>query len=233
MGSGESCIKFHMKLSQTINNKTTHTGPEWWSKLADGLFASLVLVLVWLMVAIAIRPISVAFGPPGLLVFILGLLAVSMFCLQQALVPGRLDTTRAWYGIAGGFLAWAVTEVSIYLGVPLLPNLAGLIPLMMTALIVALLWLPVLPTGARFFALTFLLNWSGHVFMRIEEILATYSPIFDLIYHATAYLAMLAVLAVLFWIVFQTPRRIHRISGALAIWFLVSLALYVFRGSLF
>ncbi len=222
-----------MKLAHIINGRTRPSTPEWWGKLADGVLASSALVLVWLMVAIAIRPISVAFGPPGLLVFVLGLLAVSMFCLQQAIVPGRLDTTRSWYGIAGGFLAWAVTEVSIYLGVPILPNLAGLIPLLMAVLIVALLWRPVLPTGARFFALTFLLNWSGHVFMRIEEILAAYSPIFELIYRATAYLARLAVLVVLFWIVFQTRRRIQRISGALAIWFLVSLAIYVFRGSLF
>ncbi len=222
-----------MKLSQTYNSRTNPATPEWWHRLVDGILASLALVLAWLMVAITIRPISVAFGPPGLLVFVLGLLAVSMFCLQQALVPGRLDTTRAWYGIAGGFLAWVVTEVSIYLGIPVLPNLAGLIPLLMAILIVMLLWRTVLPTGARFFALTFLLNWAGHVFMRIEEMLAAYSPIFELIYRATAYLALLAVLAVLFLVVFQTRRRIQRISGALAIWFLVSLAIYVFRGGLF
>lgn len=225
-----------MKLAHTITHRPTSSTPEWWSKLADGVLASAVLVLVWLMVAIAIRPISVAFGPPGLLVFILGLLAVSMFCLQQAIVPGRLDTTRAWYGIAGGFLAWAVTEVSIYLGlpgIPVMPKLAGLIPLLMVVLIVTLLWKPVLPTGARFFALTFLLNWGEHVLMRIEELLAAYSPIFELLYRATAYLALIAVLLVLFWIVFQTRRRLQRISGALAIWFLVSLAIYVFRGSLF
>jgi hypothetical protein len=156
-----------------------------------------------------------------------------MFSLQQALVPGRLDITRAWYGIAGGFLAWSVAEVCIYLGVPLMPNLAGLVPLIMVVLIVTLLWRTVLPVGARFFSLTLLLNWIEHVFMQIGKLLATFSPIFELAYRATAYLAIFAVLLVLGWIVFQSRRRLQRISGALAIWFLVSLALYVFRGTLF
>jgi len=220
-------------MGQVTNTKSIPTTPDWWSKLTDGLLAATILILLWLMIALAIRPIAVAFGPPGLLIFVLGLLAVAMFSLQQALVPGRLDTTRAWYGIAGGFLAWAVAEVCIYLGVPLMPNLAGLLPLIMVILIVTLLWRPVLPVGARFFALTFILNWSEHAFIRIEEMLAAYSPIFELTYKAIAYLALLAVLLVLSWIVFRTRRRIQRISGALAIWFLISLALYVFRGGVF
>jgi hypothetical protein len=220
-------------MGDIINTKIIQHNPEWWSKLTDGILAASVLILIWLMIALAVRPITLVFGPPGMLIYVLGLLAVAMFSLQQALVPGRLDTTRAWYGIAGGFLAWSVTEVSIYLGVPLMPNLAGLVPLIMVALIVTLLWRPVLPIGARFFSLTFLLNWSEHVFMRIEEMLASYSPIFELLYRATAYVALACVLLVLCWIVFQTRRRIQRISGALAIWFLISLALYVFRGKLF
>ncbi len=220
-------------MEQQTSAKFMPNRHEWWSKLTDGVLASTILVLIWLMIALAIRPITLIFGPPGLLVYVLGLLAVAMFSLQQALVPGRLDTTRAWYGIAGGFLAWSVTEVCIYLGIPIMPNLAGLVPLIMVVLIVMQLWKPVLPIGARFFSLTFLLNWSEHALMRIQEILAAFSPVFQLIYRATAYLSLFAVILVLTWIVFRTHRRIQRISGALAIWFLVSLALYVFRGSLF
>ncbi len=206
---------------------------EWWSKLIDGLLTSAILILIWLTIALSIHPISIIFGPPGLLIYVLGLLAVAMYALQHALAPGRSITARAWFGITGGFLAWSVVEVSSYLGVPIMPHLAGLVLLIMVALIVGLLWRAVLPVGVRFFSLTFLLNWTEHVMMRIQETLAGFSPIFKLTYRATGYLALIVAVLALAWILFQSRRRIDRISAALAVWFLVSLAIYVFRGSLF
>jgi hypothetical protein len=207
--------------------------PEWHSKLTDGVLAAAVLILIWMTVALAIRPISMAFGPPGLLVYDLGLLAVAMFALQQALVPGRIDAVRAWYGITSGLLAWAVVEVTGYLGVPVMPGMAVVILLIMAGLIVWLMWKTVLPAGARFFSLTLLLNWAEHLLMETEETLAVFSPVFHLVCRATGFLAILLAVLALGWILFQSRRRIQRISAALAIWFLFSLALYVFRGSLF
>ena len=220
-------------MEHQSNIKLVQINRDWWSKLTDGVLASAVLVLIWMMVALAVHPISAIFGMPGLLVYVLGLLAVAMFSLQQALVPGRMDTTRAWYGITGGFLAWSVVEVTAYLGVPILPNPAGLVLLIMAALVIWLLWRTVLPVGARFFFLTLLLNWAEHVFMRIGEMLAVYSPVFELTYRATGFLAVFAAFLVMGWVLFQTRRRMQRIHGALIVWFLISLALYVFRGSLF
>jgi len=75
---------------------------EWQSKLTDGILASAVLILIWMTVALAIRPISLIFGNAGIVNLRSGLLAVAMFALQQALVPGRMDATRAWYGITSG-----------------------------------------------------------------------------------------------------------------------------------
>ncbi len=220
-------------MENQTNIKWVLNKNEWWSKLTDGILASAVLILIWMTVALVIRPISVAFGPPGLLIYVLGLLAAAMFALQQALVPGRMDATRAWYGTVGGFLAWSVVEVTSYLGVPVLPNLAGLLLLIMVALIVGLLWKTVLPVGVRFFSLTLILNWAEYALMKIEGTLATFSPIFRLAYQATGFLAILAALLTLGWILFQSRRRMQRVRGALAVWFLLSLALYVFRGTLF
>ena len=220
-------------MQRNWNARLTQFNHEWFSKLTDGILAAVVLVLLWLVVYLAVRPIQAMFGNPGLLVYVLGLLAVSMFSLQQALLLRHSETTRAWYGMAGGFLAWSVTEVVNQLGVPLLPGLAGMVLLIMVALIVTLLWRHGLPVGARFFALTYLLNWVELFLMYIQERLAQYSPIFTLTYRATGYLALLAVALTLGWIVFQSRRRIHRVSAALAVWFFISLALYVFRGSLF
>jgi len=206
---------------------------DWFSKLTDGVLASLILVLLWLTILLGIRPISLRYGPPGLLVYVIGLLAISMFAFQHSLLPRHGETVRAWYGMAGGFLAWSVVEMVAYLGVPMLPNLAGVGIFILVALIVTILWRYGLPMGARFFAATFMLNWVGMVFMHYQGKLAELSPIFSLTYRATGYLAMVAVIFVLVWILAQSRRRIHRLTGALIIWFLVSLALYTFRGSLF
>lgn len=206
---------------------------EWFSKLTDGVLAAVTLVLLWLTILLGLRPISLQYGPPGLLVFVVGLLAVSMYAFQQALSVRHGETVRAWYGMAGGFLAWSVIETVTYLGVPVLPNLASVVIFIMVVLIVAILWRYGLPVGARFFAATFLLNWVGLVFMHFHAVLAELSLVFSLTYRATGYLAIIGLVFVLFWILFQSRRRVHRLTGALVIWFLVSLALYTFRGSLF
>jgi len=69
--------------------------------------------------------------------------------------------------------------------------------------------------------------------METEETLAAFSPVFHLAYRATGFLAIIAALLAIGWILFKSRRRMQRISAALTIWFLFSLALYVFRGSLF
>jgi hypothetical protein len=46
-------------------------------------------------------------------------------------------------------------------------------------------------------------------------------------------LAAFGVLLVIFWIFFQSRRRLQRISGALAAWFLFSLVIFAFRGAPF
>lgn len=220
-------------METQTNAKFALNNRDWWSKLTDGILASASLILIWMVVAMVVRPIAAVFGNPGLLIYVLALMAAAMVSLQQALVPGRVDATRAWYGIIGGFLAWAVMEVTGYLGVPIMPNMAALIPLIMVGLIVWLLWKMVLPVGLRFFSLALLLNWGEHVLLTIEEMLDISSPVFQLAYHASGVLTIFVAILALAWILFRTRRRMQRISAALAVWFLFSLALYVFRGSLF
>lgn len=230
-------ISIHREGKKTMlsqwNLKTILNNHDWRSKLTDGVLAAAVLFLLWLVVALAAHPIRVIFGLPGMLVYALGLMAVALFSFQQSLVGGRPDNVRAWYGIAGGLLIWSMIEVSGDLGLPVIPSPSGVIILIMVSLIVGLLWRNFLPVGARFFSLTILLNWAELLFMSTQEWLASFSPVFTLTYRATGYLAILAAFLTLGWILFHTRRRIQRVSGALAIWFMISLALYVFRGSLF
>jgi hypothetical protein len=103
----------------------------------------------------------------------------------------------------------------------------------MASLVVGVLWRSVLPLGARFFFLTFLLNWAGYLFAAVQKELSPLSPVFALAQRAVGALCALATLFVISWILFRTRRRLQRLSGALVIWFLISMAIYAFHGSLF
>ena len=204
-----------------------------WSKLTDGLLAALVLYLIWLVVVLSLRSIGQMIGLPGLLVFTLGLMAVAMYSLQHAVLLHHAEATRAWYGVAGGSLAWAVVEVVAIFDAPVLTNPGGIVLLLMTGMVLAVLWRHVLPVGVKFFGITLMLNWTVHVVMRVQETLSGMSPIFTLTYRLTGYAAILGVVITIGYIVFHSKRRIQRISAALLLWFLCSLALYVFRGTLY
>jgi len=201
------------------------------SKLIDGVLSAIILCFTWLTVSLSISPVETTFGAPGLLIYVLGLMAISLYALQQALVNRRSEPTRAWFGMAGGFLAWAVVSICAYFGLPVVKS-ASLILIMMLSLILILLW-RVLPIGPRFFGLAFVLNWLISILMHGGKLLTMFSPVFTLLFRATGYISILFIFLVLGWILFVTHRRIERVIGALSLWFLVSLALYVFRGNLF
>lgn len=204
-----------------------------WSKLTDGLLAAVILYLLWLFVVLAIRPIEQRFGQPGLLVYTLGLLAVAMYALQQAIFQRHSETTRAWYGIASGSLAWSVMEVSTFLGAPILANAGGVILMIMVSLIFTLLWRSALPLGMKFFGVTLLMNWAEYILMQVQAWLSSLSPIFALSYRITGYLALFGIVLAIGYIFSYSRRRLQRISAALLVWFFASLALYVFWGSLY
>jgi hypothetical protein len=211
--------RYIMKLYQ--NNRGL------WSRLVDGVFSALLLLLGSITILLVIPPIAVRFGRPGLLVYMIGLLAIAMYALQQALIPLHPDTRRAWFGIAGGMLAWSVAVVNNSLGVPIFPNQAGIVLLIMVSLIVALLWKSV-PLGARFFSLAFLLNWVESIFLNLQPWLASFSPIFALLLRLVGVLALAGALMVAGWILLRSRGRIQRVSGALALYFLVSLFISIF-----
>jgi hypothetical protein len=123
--------------------------------------------------------------------------------------------------------------VVAFLDAPVLTNTGGFVLLLMTAMVLAVLWRHVLPVGVKFFGITLVLNWAEHVLMHIQETLSGMSPIFTLTYRMTGYAAILGAVFTFGYIVFHSKQRIQRISAALLLWFLCSLALYVFRGTLY
>lgn len=217
-------------MHQEFIAKRREDSQNFWSRLSEGCLSAAVLFLAWLTVVMSVRPIESTLGEPGLLVYMLVLLALSMFSLQQGLVLKHREANRAWYGVTGGFLAWAVVEVCNYLGVPILPDPASFVLIIMMALIIALLWRNGLSAGARFFFLTFLLSWAQKLLVIIQEGLASLMPSFSLAFRTTGILAVVAAVLLLGWVLIKTRHRMQLIYGSLGIWFLFSLALYFLYG---
>jgi hypothetical protein len=220
-------------VEQQFRDFRVATSHDMWSKLTDGLLSAVVLYLLWMLVVLTIKPIEQRFGQPGLLVYTLGMMAVAMFLLQRAIFLRQSETTRAWYGIASGSLAWSVVAVTTFLGAPMLANAGGFILMIMVSLIFMLLWRSALPIGMKFFGVTLLMNWAEFLLMQAQATLSDLSPIFALTFRVTGYLAIFGIVLAIGYILSYSRRRIQRVSAALVIWFFASLALYVFWGPLF
>ena len=214
---------------QRIVSLRQSLSPNLWSKLIDGILSVIILCLTWMVIAICIYPIESVFGMPGLLIYILGLLSVAMYSLQQSLVQRKSEPTRAWFGIAAGVICWAVIWISTHVGASLeFP--ATIIFLIMVGLIVILFWRTIFTIGPRFFSLALLLSWVGYAVMTALSLLAERSQIFMFFFQIAGYLALLCAILLTGWMILKSQRRIHQIIAALAIWFLLTVAIYVFLG---
>lgn len=184
------------------------------SKLTDGLLAGLILVLLLSLVVLLTEPIYNIAARPGMLIYVLCLIAFSVYCLERALVTRHPETFRAWYGMAGGQVAWVVVALSNDLGMQKTVSLTSLLLLLLVALGITRLWRRYLPTGMRFYCLSLLLTWFGHMLISSKPLLAPGLPALAFLYDAMAYLLILGFLLTLWWIFTQTDRRIQRLSAA-------------------
>lgn len=203
------------------------------SKLLDGVLPALVLYLLLMLVVFGLGPIERLFGGPGLFLYILGLLGIAMFSLQHALLLRLAETTRAWYGMAAGVLAWAVTDISGLLQGGQTATLREGITLIMAWLVLALLWRSNLSLGGRFFMMAYLTNWSGSVLLATLKIVAGWNPVLELCYRGLGVLSAAGSLGLVVWMLFRSERRIQRIWASLFIVLLGAGAIFVFQGRLF
>jgi hypothetical protein len=200
------------------------------SKLLDGLLPALVLYLLLMLILFGLGPIAGHFGGPGLLVYILGLLAIAMFSLQRALSAGLSETTRAWYGMAAGVLAWAVVEISQMLEPASETGLRSGILLILAALTGVLLWRHGLPLGGRFFWFAFTVNWASRVFLSYLNAAAGWSDALMLFSRGLGFAAAAGTAGLLVWLFAASTRRVQRIWASLAIVMLTVFAVIIFNG---
>ncbi len=200
------------------------------SKLLDGLLPAAALYLLAMLVILAAGLIDRRFGGVGLLVYVLGLISVAMFSLQRSLVQRYSEAARAWYGMAGGLLAWSVVEISAMLEKRTLTGTTTTLLIIMSALTVVLLWRPYLPLGARFFLAACLSYGAGHATLAFIRSLSGWSPALLVFYRVLGGLLAAGAAGALVWIFGLSTWRIQRMWAALAATLLGTAAFYILSG---
>ncbi len=206
---------------------------DWNSKLVDGIVPAILLSILWVLIALTVDPIEHSLGQPGMLVFILGVLAVAMFALQHSLQGRFAAHLRALYGMIGGFLSWSVSLLSLRLGAPILSSPGGMILMIMAVLVISILWRNSLPIGAKFFCTAFFILWGEQVFADTLLAWVRMSPVIAWVYHEMVYVGALVSLGAVAYILFYSHRRIERIAAALILWAGVSLMILIARGGIY
>lgn len=200
------------------------------SKLVDGLLPGVTLYLLVMLVRLALQPVEILFGPAGLLVLALGLLGISMFSLARSLVDKPHETTRGWYGMAGGLLAWWVAAITLRMDGKTTGGLADVILLILAALVLAQLWQRGLPAGARFFLGAVLLQWAAFLLIHYLSWLAERLALESWIRTSWVGVTLAVAVLVVVWIFGYSDTREQRNWAALVAVTLLFTALGLLRG---
>lgn len=202
------------------------------SIIMDGLLLALVLTLLSLLLNLLIAPIESLTGTSGLLIYVVILLALSMYCLDRALATGYLDTRRAWSGAIGGVVGWVAISLNDQLGSNALININAIVWLIILGLTVSILWRRVLPIGARYFFITLILSWVARFCLLGQELLARWDAGFANTYRFSGYVALFGALVALTWLFLRTRQHTQRMWTGVWAWFFIIIALSVFFGRL-
>ncbi len=210
----------------------THWKQDFRSKVIDGLVPAMLLFLFSITLGLMVAPIHNVFGRPGLLIYILSLLAISVVCLERSIITRYAETWRAWYGTAGGLLAISVIELINSLGNNSLTSESGILTMIVVALVTGVLWKRVLPVGVQFFVFVLLIGWAGHILLVEQVELQNIFPFLATSYQITGWVGVGGVIIGLGWLFSESDTRLQRLWAANWIWFFAMIAIYVFRGGI-
>lgn len=203
------------------------------SKLVDGLLAGSILVLLELLLILLIKPVELVFSRPGLLIYTVSILAVSVFCLERSLHIALSEYVQAWWGVLGGLSAWVVIELNSYLGGQELTSETGMLNLMLVLLVASVLWRRVAPLGLRYYFVMLLLGWVGHSgLISLVFLTTTVEPNLAFIIPVVGYIAAGMMIVSLVYIFMRSRDQLERLNAAMALWFTAMVMILVFRGGL-
>ncbi len=200
------------------------------SKLTDGVLAGGVLLMLDLLMIFLIKPIQLIFENQGILVYTVILIALAVFCLERSLALRDPDITRAWWGILGGMVTWAVVELSNWLGNQMVTNETGVLLFLFFLLVISVVWRRIAPLGLRYFFILAVLGWFAHAGLTSLIFLVGRLPQMSSILLGIGYASLAVILLSIVYIFVRSQTRLERINTAIVIWTAGMIAIYVFRG---
>jgi hypothetical protein len=199
------------------------------SKIYDGFLPGLILFLLFVVSLLLVNPIEYLTGKPGVMVYALALLAISIICLERSVNAQTSEMTRALNGIASGALCWTVVETSVYIGSFEVESVTGGLIFIMLSLIVTTIWRRGLPMGIQYFSGTFVLLWGSYLVIAAEKII--FGWVFDsmgAISGAGWVFILLSAITAAF-IMVRSLTRLERLWASVLIAFFMLLALNTFQ----
>lgn len=207
----------------------TWIGPAVWkSKLYDGIFPALVMILLTLLFSLLFLPVEIVFGLPGLLIYTLVILAGGVFALGKCIQMRFNEITRAWYGVVSGLLLWFAVNTAGRLGEAAVSMEVQAVMLLLATLVIMTLWKTVFPVGLRFLVLVFLINWTLRFWLSVHAFLAVDFEFFRWSYYFSGFIALSALIFFLMWMFFKAESRIHHLWAAVGVWFCALLVMIIF-----
>jgi hypothetical protein len=196
------------------------------SKFIDGLGTALALYIVVEAIIMLVPPVRAILGRPGLLIYTLTLMAISVYCVEHSLQPRMYEPFRAWYGMFGGLIAWTSISLSNDLGIPSITSVTGILVMILFTLTVTRLWRRFLPLGGRFYSIALMLAWVAELIINARPRLLRIYPIIDRIYPYIGFAAVLGGILTVWWIFTQSDKRLDRLSAAPILTFCLVIAAF-------
>lgn len=201
------------------------------SKFIDGILATAILYLLTLTLFLLLRPFKTLMGESGIFSYTIGIIALSIFCLEHSMVTRISEPHRAWYGMTGGVMTWMVIEAVYMLGDVRMVSESSIVTLLMVGLIIGTLWRRrIFSVGLKFYTAALMLGYGVHLGVDGLRFIVNLYPAFSLILDGTGIFAIVSLLAMCGWLFFRTEWRIQRLWCALWMWCFLLISLYVFSG---
>lgn len=197
-----------------------------------GFLPAAVLISLSLFLPLLVNPLRALSGLPGILVYTLTLFALGLFALNRCVSSSLGQTTRAWYGLLAGVFLWYAIQTAHGLGEIQITPVLGMIFVILAVLVVFTLWRPVFPLGVKYAVLVFLMNWAARYLILTQAGLASEFRLFQYTLSFSGFIALVALIFSLLWMVLGAELKIQRMWAAVGVWISAIMILMIFGGLL-
>lgn len=188
------------------------------SKLQDGYLVALAMFLLNSLLMMIESPVQQLLGRPGLLVYTLLLMALSVFVLERTLSVSTSVISSLRSGMLGGLLGWTAVYLSGRVGNMNISDESSLLLMIFVSLIGVTLWLKILPVGGKAFLTVFQLSWADNLLMGALDALVLKSPGFIVVQQGLLIVSLAGLVAFGVWTALRSITRDQRLWAGLWMW---------------